>query len=192
MASLEEISDEIRRFLASIIEEDADKNRDHLKWLEQNPEECERAVELASNVFAFLRSHVSNTSVNQPWIGLAATMRRVRQRRSANRFKQDSGSPQGCYVYTPFMSMVCYAIYRVERRAGANRPHFHLRRYVKREQSAPMSVGVPLSFSAFPHAARITPSRSSVAAIFPYRRAPRLRTLGYGSNCAITANRIYL
>jgi hypothetical protein len=56
LASAGEISDEIRRYIATVIEEDADKNRDHLKWLEENPEEpdreqqraeCERAVELA-------------------------------------------------------------------------------------------------------------------------------------------------
>jgi len=75
MTSADEIPDEIRRYLAVIIEEDADKNRDHLKWLEQNPQEpdreqqraqCERAVELASNAFTFVRSHASNTSANQP------------------------------------------------------------------------------------------------------------------------------
>src|SRR5580704_17642809 len=35
-------ADEIRSYLAVIIEEDAEKNRDHLKWLEQNPQEPDR------------------------------------------------------------------------------------------------------------------------------------------------------
>ncbi len=50
------IPDALRDYLAQIIEEDFDRNQDHLEWLEENPQEpdrelqraeCERAVELA-------------------------------------------------------------------------------------------------------------------------------------------------
>jgi hypothetical protein len=56
MASLNEISNELREYLARIIDEDLDRNRDHLDWLQEHPDEpdrdqqhaeCERAVEMA-------------------------------------------------------------------------------------------------------------------------------------------------
>lgn len=49
MASAHEIPDEIRRYLAVLIEEDLDKNRDHLKWLAGNPDEPDREQQRAES-----------------------------------------------------------------------------------------------------------------------------------------------
>lgn len=55
--SSSEIPSDVRDYIATLIEEDLDRNRDHLKWLDANPDEpdreqqraeCERAVELAA------------------------------------------------------------------------------------------------------------------------------------------------
>jgi hypothetical protein len=55
------VSDEMRDYLAALIEEDAQKNRDHIEWLDLNPQEpdrelqraeCERALALASEAAA--------------------------------------------------------------------------------------------------------------------------------------------
>lgn len=62
LSARKEISDEIRQYLGRLIEEDLDRNRDHLKWLEENPEEAdrdlqraesERAIELAGKARRF-------------------------------------------------------------------------------------------------------------------------------------------
>jgi len=62
VSAKKEISDEIRQYLGRLIEEDLDRNRDHLKWLKENPEEpdrdlqraeSERAIELAGKARRF-------------------------------------------------------------------------------------------------------------------------------------------
>lgn len=49
MSARKEISDEIRQYLGRLIEEDLDRNRDHLKWLEENPEEADRDLQRAES-----------------------------------------------------------------------------------------------------------------------------------------------
>jgi hypothetical protein len=49
MSVRKEISDEIRQYLGRLIEEDLDRNRDHLKWLEENPEEADRDLQSAES-----------------------------------------------------------------------------------------------------------------------------------------------
>lgn len=57
-----ELPEDIRDYLALLIDEDLDRNRDHLDWLQENPNEpdreqqraeCERAVEMALKAQAF-------------------------------------------------------------------------------------------------------------------------------------------
>jgi hypothetical protein len=49
MSARKEISDEIGQYLGRLIEEDLDRNRDHLKWLEENPEEADRDLQRAES-----------------------------------------------------------------------------------------------------------------------------------------------
>jgi len=52
MSVRKEISDEISQYLGGLIEEDRDHNLDHLKWLEENPEEPDRDLQRAESELA--------------------------------------------------------------------------------------------------------------------------------------------
>jgi len=76
-----EVSDEIRQYLGRLIEEDLDRNRDHLKWLEENPEEpdrdlqraeSERAIELAGKAQTFFPA--PTTGPDEPAEGVAPNL----------------------------------------------------------------------------------------------------------------------
>jgi hypothetical protein len=43
------IPDDVRDYLARIIEEDADRNLDHLDWLKENPQEPDRDLQIAES-----------------------------------------------------------------------------------------------------------------------------------------------
>ena len=77
MTARKEISDQIRQYLRRLIEEDLDRNRDHLKWLEANPgepdrdlqrAESERAIELADKA---QRLFPAPTEPDEPVEGVA-------------------------------------------------------------------------------------------------------------------------
>ena len=78
MAAKKEITDEIRDYLALLISEDLDRNRDHIKWLEENsmePDrdlqraESERAIELAGKARRFFPAPA--TEPDEPAEGVA-------------------------------------------------------------------------------------------------------------------------
>ena len=78
MTARKEISDQIRQYLRRLIEEDLDRSRDHLKWLEENPEEpdrdlqraeSERAVKLAGKAQKFFPAPA--TGPDEPAEGVA-------------------------------------------------------------------------------------------------------------------------
>ncbi|MGA8818177.1 MAG: hypothetical protein WB624_12855 [Xanthobacteraceae bacterium] len=81
MSARKEISDEIRQYLGRLIEEDLDRNRDHLKWLKENPEEpdrdlqraeSERAIELAGKARRFFPAPA--TEPDEPAEGVAPSL----------------------------------------------------------------------------------------------------------------------
>jgi hypothetical protein len=81
VSAKKEISDEIRQYLGRLIEEDLDRNRDHLKWLKENPEEpdrdlqraeSERAIELAGKARRFFPAPA--TEPDEPAEGVAPSL----------------------------------------------------------------------------------------------------------------------
>jgi len=78
MSVRKEIPDEIGQYLGRLIEEDFDRNCDHLNWLDENPEEpdrdlqraeSERAIELAGKAQRFFPAPA--TGRHEPAEGVA-------------------------------------------------------------------------------------------------------------------------
>lgn len=46
---ISEMSEDVRRYLGMLIEEDVEKNRDHLRWLGENPQEPDRDLQFAQS-----------------------------------------------------------------------------------------------------------------------------------------------